>query len=251
MERARALDDTLPEIYVLSATLKEDRDWDFKGSENDYRRAIELDPNFATAYHALSRTLGGALGRYDEAIAMINKAHELDPFSRSIAFNIGGRFADARRFDEAIAQYKRVLEMEPDHPLTHLVLGRAYDAKRMYPEAIDSYRTAEVLLEKLSQADADEKAAALIASLKIGEKGYWKKRLEYARADLKSGVGSNVNIAGCLAILGEMDEALRHLEIAFAGREHELIWIRSDHSFDVLSKDPRFDDLLRRVGVKS
>jgi TolB-like protein/DNA-binding winged helix-turn-helix (wHTH) protein len=250
MERARQLDGTLAEIYVVSATLKEDVDWDFAGAESDYRRAIELNPNFATAYQAYSRLLG-AQGRVDEAIAAVAKAHALDPFSRSIAFNVGGRLADARRFDEAIDQYKRVLEMEPEHPLTHLLLAMAYDARGMVAEAIAAYRTSDVLLEKESTSSADVRAKQLTAAFGVGGlTGYWRKRLEYSRHDLAKNIGSHYKVAVCLARLGERDMAIDQLEHSYAAREPDLVWIRTESAFDAMSEDARVVSLLRQIGVK-
>ena len=248
LRQAQELDDSLAEVHAVLATLKED-DWDLAAAENEYKRAIELNPNFASAHHFYSVLLSW-IGRNEEAFAEINKAHELDPFSRSINFNVGARFYEARHFDEAIAQYRRVLEMEPNHPLTHLFLAQAYDAKAMYLEAIAEYRTADVLLEKESAETAQRKAAALTQALKTGgAQGYWRKRLELSLKEYDEGHGSAYKIAVCYARLGDQDRAFEQLEKSFAAREADLIWIKTEPAFDELSSDPRFQDLLRRVGL--
>jgi len=248
LRQAQELDDSLAEVHAVLATLKEDA-WDFAAAENEYRRAIELNPNLASAHQWYSRFLG-ARGRYEEAFAEINKAHELDPFSRSINFNVGARFADARRFDEAITQYRRVLEMEPNHPLTHLVLAQAYEAKGMYLEAIAETRTADVLLEKESAANAERKAAAFTQALKTGgAQGYWRKRLELSLKEYDENYGSAYKIAVNYARLGDQDRAFVWLEKSFAAHEADLIWLKTESAFDGLNSDPRFSDLLRRIGL--
>jgi serine/threonine-protein kinase len=248
VRQAQELDDSLAEVHAVLATMQEDA-WQFADAENEYRRAIELNPNFASAHQFLARLLGG-LGRHEEALAEINKAHELDPFSLSINFSIGGRFRYARRFDEAIAHFKKVLEMEPNHPLTHLVLAWTYDDKRMYPEAIAEYRKADVLLEKETPETAQRKAADLTQSFKTGgARGYWQKRLQYSEKEYNEGHGSAYYIAINYARLGDRDSALGQLEKSFNDHETDLKWIKTEPAFDTLSSDPRFGDLLRRIGL--
>jgi TolB-like protein/DNA-binding winged helix-turn-helix (wHTH) protein len=249
VQRAQELDDSLPEVHVVLATLKEDFDFDVAGAENHYRRAIELNPNFSTAYLAYSRLLG-ALGRHEEAFAAIDRAQELDPFSRSVKFNVGARFYGARRFDEAIAQFKKVLEMEPDHPLSHLLLAMTYEEKGWLSEAIAEYRAADVLLEKESAETAERKAAELTRVLKTGgAAGYWQKKLEWSEKDYERGVGSAYQIAVNYARLGDRDRAVGQLEKSLAAREPDLpFWITTQPAFAELSSDPRFQDLLRRLG---
>jgi tetratricopeptide (TPR) repeat protein len=248
LRQAQELDDSLAEVHAVLATMNEDA-FNPAAAENEYKRAIELNPNFASAHHFYSRLLG-ALGRHEEARAEIDKAHELDPFSRSINFNIGARFADVRRFDEAIAQYRRVLEMEPSHPVTHVGLAQAYEAKGMYAEAIAEYRTADVLLEKESAETAERKAAALTQALKTGgAQGYWRKRLEFSQKEYDEGYGSAYNIAITYARLNDRDHAFEQLEKSFAAREPDLMWVKTESAFDELGSDSRFQDLLRRIGL--
>jgi serine/threonine-protein kinase len=248
LRQAQELDDSLAEVHAVLATMNEDA-FNPAAAENEYKRAIGLNPNFASAHHFYSRLLG-ALGRHEEARAEIDKAHELDPFSRSINFNIGARFADARRFDEAIAQYRRVLEMEPSHPVTHVGLAQAYEAKGMYAEAIEEYRTADVLLEKESAETAERKAAALTQALKTGgAQGYWRKRLEFSQKEYDEGYGSAYNIAITYARLNDRDHAFEQLEKSFAAREPDLMWVKTESAFDELGSDSRFQDLLRRIGL--
>jgi TolB-like protein/DNA-binding winged helix-turn-helix (wHTH) protein/Tfp pilus assembly protein PilF len=248
--RARELDDTLPEVQVL-AGIHCELEWNIDCAVQSYQRAIEFDPNFALARHVSSR-LFGAVGRTDEALEHIYKARDLDPLSPSIAFNLGGRLADARRYDDAIQQYKRVLAVQPNHALTHFALAMAYEAKGLYRDAISEYRVAWVLLEKFSEGEAERKAAQLSKGLeKGGPQGYWEVRLKQQTEDYEIGTGQRVRIAVCLARLGRTGEALEELERSWVAREPDILWIRSEPAFDPLQGDPQFEDLLRRIGVKS
>lgn len=248
IRRAQELDDTISDVHVVLATSYDDA-WDFVAAEIEYLRAIELNPSSSSAHAFFSLHLTYR-GRHEEALAEIYKAYELDPFSRSIAFNIGARLADARRFDDAIAQYRRVLEMEPDHPLTHSLLAQVLDAKGLYSDAIAEYRKADVLLEKETPKAADRKAVVLTNALNTGgAQGYWRKRLEYSQKDYDSGKGEAYRVAVCHARLGHLDRALECLERSFAARELYLHFVRTESAFDTISEDPRFVDLLRRMGL--
>ena len=248
--RARELDDTLPEVHVLAAIYCE-LEWNIDCAVQSYQRAMGLDPNFTLALHVSSR-LYGSVGRTDEALDNIYKARDLDPFSVSIAFNVGARLADARRYDDAIQQYKRVLGMERNHPLTHLALAMAYEAKGLYRDAITEYRIAWVLLEKYDDAEAERKAAQLSVGLeKGGPQGYWEARLEQQAEEYKAGTGQRFRIAACLTRLGRTGDALEELERSWAAREPDILWIRSEQAFDALQGNPQFEDLLHRIGVKS
>lgn len=248
VQQAQELDDSLAEVHAVLGALEENA-WDFSTAENEYKQAIKLNPNFASAHQFLARLLAG-LGRYEEAFTEMNKAHEIDPFSISINFSIGGLFHYARRFDQAIAQFKKVLSMEPNHPRTHLILAHTYDAKGMYGEAIAEYRKADVLLEKETDETAQEKATGLSQALKTGgAQGYWRKRLQFSEQEYNDGRGSAYEIAVNYARLGDRAGAFGQLEKSFATHETELNWIKTESAFDTLHSDPRFGDLLRRIGL--
>jgi Tfp pilus assembly protein PilF len=112
VRKALELDNNLAEAYAVLANEKID-EWNFAGAENDFKRAIELNPNFATARQWYSEFLS-RLGRHDEALAEVKKAYELDPFSPAVNMNVGLRYLNARRYDEAAAQFKRLIESRAD-----------------------------------------------------------------------------------------------------------------------------------------
>src|SRR5437773_32374 len=133
--KALELDDTLGEAHTSLAYSLINYDWDWRSAEREYQRAIQLDPNYATAHQWYAECLS-MLGRHSEAIAEIKKAHELDPLSLIINQGVGGKYLYARRYDEAMAQFQRTLELYPHFPPTHQRLGWCYAKKGMYDEAI-------------------------------------------------------------------------------------------------------------------
>ncbi|MGI9165589.1 MAG: hypothetical protein ACR2G5_04250, partial [Pyrinomonadaceae bacterium] len=139
--RALEIDDSLAEAHTAFGFYLSNYEWDRDGSEREYRRAIELKPNYATAHHWLGADLGN-VKRLDESLVEMKRAEELDPLSPIIATNLADMLVFARRYDEAIAQYKRILVRNPNFEYAHLALSRAYGSKGMYPEAIAEARTA-------------------------------------------------------------------------------------------------------------
>ena len=249
LRKAQELDDSLPEIHAALGDFKHTVDWDFVGAEIEFKRAIELNPNYATARQWYSEFLS-LMGRREEAFVEINKAHELDPFSRAVSGNIGLRFYAARRFDEAIAQHKKLIEMEPNYPIVHSFLAMAYEAKGMYQEAIAETRIADILLERDSTEASERKSAAFTQALKTGgAQGYWRKQLELSLKEYEQGYQSAFGIAETYAWLGEKDLAFEWLEKSFAAHEVNLVGVKAKPAFDGLSSDPRFQELLRRVGL--
>ena len=246
--KALELDDTLAEAYAVLASEKVD-EWDFAGAENDFKRAIELNPNFATARQWYSELLA-RFGRHDEALAEIKRAYELDPFSRSVSMNVGLRYSNANRYDEAIAQFKKLIETEPEYPLPYMFLGDIYAEKGMFEESLDPLCKADILLKIDTPENCErEKAAFREAIKKNGATGYWRKTLEIRLKEHEQDTSPAVSVAGVYARLGEKELAFEWLEKAFARREPDLTYLKIDESFDNVKSDPRFTDLLRRIGL--
>jgi tetratricopeptide (TPR) repeat protein len=249
LRKAQELDDSLPEVHADIAAFKRDVDWDFVAAEKEFKRAIELNPNYATAHQWYSELLSW-MGRHEEAFAEINKAHEVDPFSRAVNGNIGVRLLEARRFDEAIEQLKKVVGMEPNYPIAHVFLAGAYESKGMYLEAIAETRIADTLLERGSSENSERKAAAFAQALKAGgAQGYWRKSIELNLKEYEKGYPIAWVVAANYAQLGDKDRAFEWLEKSFAAHEEDLVILKAKPAFDGLSSDPRFQDLLRRVGL--
>lgn len=134
-QKALELDDTLAEAHTSLAFIKCYQDWGWDGAGREFRRAIELNPNYATAHLWYGRYLA-ALGRHDEAIAEMKRAKEIDPFSSGISGNLASAYYLARRYGQAIEESRKAIELAPNSADAHLLLGSAYREERNYREAI-------------------------------------------------------------------------------------------------------------------
>jgi len=249
-QKALELDGTLAEAHAVLANQKV-FEWDFAGAEPFFKRAIELNPNFATAHQWYSEYLS-QIGRYDEAVAEVKKAYELDPFSRAVAMNLGLRYMEVRRYDEAVAQFKKLTETEPEYPMSYVFLGDVYLDKKMYEDAFQAWCKGSNLLKIDTPEECEAKAVELRTALKNGgETGLRRKLLEQnlnsynRRPELET----MTLIAAKYAWLGEKERAYEWLEKAFARHENELTYLRVNASFDNMRSDARFKDLLRRIGL--
>jgi TolB-like protein/lipopolysaccharide biosynthesis regulator YciM len=246
--KALELDNTLAEPYAVLAGEKVN-EWDFAGAENDYKKAIELNPNSATAHQWYSELLS-RLDRHNEAIAEIKKAYELDPFSVAVNMNMGVRYQMAKRYNEAIIQFKKTIELAPDFPMAYFYLGYLYFKKGMYEESFALTSQAQILVKIETPESVERKTNELRQAFKsAGEKGYWRKVLEEDLKSYQKGNLSPVDIASDYAELREMEKAFEWLEKAYAERDRQLTFIKHYPAFDNLHSDPRFKDLLHRIGL--
>ena len=174
--RALELDDSLAEAHTALASYLDEFEWDRSGSEKEYRRAIELNPNYATAYQWLGAENLVLRKRFDEAIAALRRGEELDPLSPIISMNLGLMLIYARHYDEGIAQLNHTLSLGPNFAPAHTTLGWAFQGKGMYREAITEYQRANdlsydpinkgFLAISLAKAGRREEAAKLLSELK-------------------------------------------------------------------------------------
>jgi TolB-like protein/DNA-binding winged helix-turn-helix (wHTH) protein/Tfp pilus assembly protein PilF len=247
-EKALEMDENLAEAHAVLA-MRRFRGWDFEGAEVSIKRAIEINPNFATAYQWYAELLS-SLGRFDESIEQIERAYELDPYSRAVIMNVGLRYFAARRTDDAIAQFRRLTETEPDYPMAHQMLGIAYEEKGMLLDALDPFCRADALLKvdppELCEKDNQETRALF---QREGVAGYWRKNLEINQRFAKRGIVDEVWSANAYLRVGDKERAFQLLEEAFANHSPELVQIKSQPPFRDLAGDPRYEDLLRRIGL--
>lgn len=240
--KALELDDTLAEAQNESAVFKLFYEYDWTGGESAFKRAIELNPNYALAHHMYANLLEGT-GRFDEAISERKRALEIDPLSLRTSALLGWDYYIAGRYDEAIAQYRKTSELDPNFPL--ISLGGVYERKGMNNEAVAEYLKEEARLGRAA-ADIDALKAAYESS---GMKGYWQKQLELLKEKAKQGPVRPLELAGLYAETGEKEQALEWLEKACDERDPRLISINVNPTFDGLRSDSRFQHLLRRVGL--
>jgi TolB-like protein/DNA-binding winged helix-turn-helix (wHTH) protein/Tfp pilus assembly protein PilF len=238
--RALELDDSLSEAHVAMATVYAN-EWKLASAAREEERAIEINPGNAVAHHNYAYRLIDLL-RPDEAIVEIKRARELDPLNVVMNVDVGEILLFARRYDEAIAALHEALEMEQDRANAHLDLAMAYDLKRMDSEAVAEYLTAITLSGK--SADAVALKNAYEAG---GIESYWRERLK----QLKSNAGhtQSSEMAIIYTKLGDKDQAFAWLEKAYQERSPTLVGLESSPIIDSLRSDPRYEDLLRRVGL--
>jgi tetratricopeptide (TPR) repeat protein len=251
MEKALEIDDTLGEAYAVLAINKCFYEWDFVNAEREYKRAIELSPNYATAHHWYAEFLAME-GRFDESFAEYNRALELDPLSLAINTDLGLTYYYSRQSDLAINHLKKLKEIDSNYARTYLYLGQIYKGENMFEDSITAYNSYSTLSgDNLAMGDdlqvSIKRREILGDAFKIsGVKGYWKKSLEFA---LENESFDTVQMAIIYAQLGERDRAFEFLEKAYNERSTVLLWLKVSPEFDSLRSDPRFDDLMRRVGL--
>jgi len=241
--KALELDDSLAEAHTSLATILVN-EWDWGGAAKEFKRSIELNPGYATARHWYAFYLT-ALGRLDEAIREGQRAQELDPLSVIINRDLGLIYYYARKPDRAIEQYCKSLELDPNFALTHQALGRAYLLKGMREDALAALRLAAAL-----SSDSVAMCAALAHALaETGSVVEARKILADLIERSRRSYVSPTNIAVVYAGLGENDEAMECLEKALAEHNAGLMMLKVHPVFDPLRSHPRYQDLLRRIGL--
>jgi TolB-like protein/Tfp pilus assembly protein PilF len=241
-QRALELDATLAEPHAAMATLREGHDFNWAGAEAEFRRAIELNPNYATAHQWYGGMLMN-LGRLDEARQQIEIARGLDPLSLQIQFNVGGLYQDMHDFDRAIEEYRKIAEMDPNFAPAHFGLAHVYELKRMYREAAAEW-------QKFLLLQADDREAATLYEGVTEEVSYRRavsRELTLLKERAKSRYVSPIILAGRCVRLGDKEQAIASLEKAYQEHASGLKYLKTDPSYDPLRSDPRFQDLLRRM----
>ncbi|HYH85445.1 MAG TPA: FlgO family outer membrane protein [Pyrinomonadaceae bacterium] len=243
-ERALALDDSLAEAHLVMGGVRYFLEWNWESAAVEFKRAIEINPNEAEAHMLFSFYLA-SVGKVDESLQTIRRARELDPLSSIINGHVGSRLYFARRYDEAVEELKKAAEMNTNLPVQRYPLGNIYERQGRYAEALAEYQK--------MPADAPNHLGATgwVAHLYAvsGRPAEARVALERLREMGKSGHVSNYLIALTHAGLGEKDEAFAYLEKAREGREYMMLWVKVEPQLDGLRSDPRFQDLLRRVGL--
>lgn len=242
--KALELDSTLAEPHTSLAYARFYYDWDWEGADTHFKEAIKLNRNYATAHHWYSVYLT-ARERHADALVEIQRAQELDPDSLIIATDIGFESFYSGRYDEAIKQLQSVLAMKQDFPLASLWLGRAYQEKAMYEQAVAEYQKAEAALPSWVPA----KAAIGNAYGLWGKENLARQVLDELDELAKEKYVTPYGTALVRAGLGETDQAFAALNQAYDERSHWLVWLKLDLRWGELRTDPRFGDLVRRIGL--
>jgi tetratricopeptide (TPR) repeat protein len=244
--KALEIDDKLAEAHTSLAAIMWDYDWDFVGAEKEFKLAIELNPGYATAHHWYAYFLSN-FDRHEEASKEIKIARDLDPLAPRIAANIGLLLYYARRYDQALKELKRALEADPNHAVTYRYLGWVYEAMGKYEEAIKS----NVRRIELFGGSKDLSVDIASCYALMGKREEARKILNNIIDYSKKNYVSPLWIAGVFASLGEKEQVFVWLEEAFRERDPDLVtYLKNHHGFDPVRSDPRFTDLLRRIGLE-
>jgi tetratricopeptide (TPR) repeat protein len=241
--RALEIDDSLAEAHTALGFYLSNYEWDRDGSEREFRRAIELKPNYATAHHWLAANLSD-VRRFDDSLVELRRAEELDPLSPIIGTNLGDTLVFARRYDEAIAQYKRTLVRNPNFASAHRALGWAYGLNGRYPEAIAETRTA---IELNSGSSAKGYWGLWLA--KSGKRDEAVKLLSELKQEATRGYVQSYTFALIYIGLGDKEEALNWLEKQMLGRSETANQYAVAPELDELRSEPRFREMLKRMNL--
>jgi TolB-like protein/predicted Ser/Thr protein kinase len=245
--RALELDATLARPHAVLGSNEVEYDWDFRGGAAEYKKAFELDPNDAMAHLWYAEQIGSIGGREQEALAELDHAHQLEPLSPVISTAVGDVHLTARQYDEAIAVCKKVATENPTFARAHYISAQAYWGKRMYQQVIEEWTVYAQLSGDRSESDF---ASALDRGFRSGGwKGALTKGIEARQAQRKVGYSSAYGIAELYADLGATDQAFSWLQTAYQERDIGLLALKTNFLLDPIRSDPRFADLVRKLGL--
>jgi len=240
--RALEIDEGLAEAHASLAETRFGFDWDWATAEQGFKRAIELDPAYATAHHWYGNLLSSR-GRHQEAIAEVRKAHQLDPLSLVINVWLGVVLYQASRHDEAIRQYERTLELDPNFPMAHAYLALTYEQMRSFSEAIARYKKALLLSGGHFTIKAMLGHTYAVCGLR-------EQALQILN-ELESLSGRShfcpTEVAVIYTGLGERRNALSWLERAYEEHCPGMASLKIEPRFSSLHSEPQFQRLVRRV----
>ena len=242
--RALEIDDTIPEAHVSLGVILLDFDWNWRGAELSFQKAIQLNPNYAAA-HQVYGTLLLRLGRIGDAILSLKKAQVLDPLSPAINTWMAEAFAYLGEYDAAIRVHKETIRFAPDYLFAYYFLVQAYVSTGQLAEAADAAEAAVKLSDDMSLT----RSASIFLKAHMGDRQAARNELQGLIDKRGDTYVSAINIASGYAVLEETDEVFKWLEIAFVERDSNLTWLNVDREFDYLRDDPRFRAIVRKVDL--
>jgi tetratricopeptide (TPR) repeat protein len=240
--KALALDESLGEAHTSLAFALDLYGWDWEAAETEYRRAINLNPGYATAHHWYAWHLM-VMGRNSEGISELRKAQSLDPLSLIISADLADALCIAHLYDEAVQQGKKTLEMEPNFAVAHYEIGQALAQKHMHDEAIAAFQRA---IAHSGHSGAFDSNLAYVYAIS-GRKDEAIKIVKDLEARHDQNPAADANVALIYVGLGDHDQAMIWLNNAYEAQFNPSILLRP--AFDPLRSDARFKDLRRRIGL--
>jgi Flp pilus assembly protein TadD len=244
VKQALALDPNLAEAHTSLAFALDLYGWGWQAAEEEYRLAIKLNPGYATAHHWYAWHLI-VTGQIGDGIAELRKAESLDPLSLIIKADIADALCIAHRYDEAVQESRKTLELEQGFAVAHYELGQALAQKHMYDEAIAAFQRA---IELSGHNGAFDSNLAYVYAVS-GRRDEAKKIMRSLEKRLDQNPSADANVALIYVALGDPDQAMNWLNKAYEARFNPSILLRP--GFDPLRSDPRFQDLMRRIGLPS
>ncbi len=240
--KALEIDPDLPEAHTVAGMIAATYDWDWVKAEREFRRSLELDPNLAITHYRYAWTYLSPMGRHDEAIAEMKRAMELEPLSLTQGANFAAVYLYARQFDKALDQAKKTYDMDPNLVTGQNWICHAYDVNGMYAESL-------AISEKRTQSNHSLFAALGYAYAKSGQRQKAEDVLKQWKEMEKTKYIGNYWVAIVRAALGEKEAAFAELEKAYQAHDWFFQRLKSDPFMDPLRDDPRFKDLVRRLGM--
>ena len=237
--KSLSLDDSLAEAHASLGYILSDYDFDFAGAEREYKRAIELNPNYSTSRLWYGELLSET-GRHEEALAEFRQALEIDPFSMILNRMYGVSLYYARRYDEAIVQLRKTTELDPNFPSAHISLSDAYVIEGKTREATEEFARFQELNGQADDARMIRQAFATDG---------WPGVLRYRVGAEHAGKSKPEEVIRCLVALGDKERALAMLNKSLEDRDNSLVGIKVEPQLDPLRDDSRFTDLMRRIGL--
>ncbi len=242
--RALEIDNRLGEAHVSLGYVSYMYDWDWPAAGKHFEQALTLNPAYSRA-HTFYPFYLSSLGRSEEALAVAKRSLDLDPASPAVNHSLAVQFYFARQFDQAIEQAHKTLELDPNFAISYELLGEVYVSRGMYREGLSE-------LEKysaLSRGRAMSLALLGYAHARLGERSQALRMLEQLEATSKERYTPAFSFAVVDAGLGEKDQAFAWLEKAYGERTSRLGYLKVEPLWDPLRPDPRFADLVRRIGL--
>jgi TolB-like protein/lipoprotein NlpI len=239
--KAIELDNSLAEPHAALGAYYSAYAWNFEIAEREFRKAIQLNPNYATTWHWMGNFLP-IVGKNDEGIAAGKRAEELDPLSAIISADTGWDLFVSRRYDQAIEQAKRTLLIDPNFWYAHYIMGIAFDLKGMHSEAIQAFRKSVEL-----NPDVITKGRLATALARAGERAEGQRLLNELMAESARRYVQGYYVATAQLALGDKDAALASLERDVRERGIYIQWLAINPEFDGLRGDPRFTALLEKL----
>jgi serine/threonine protein kinase len=245
--KALELDATLAHPHAVLGSNEMEYEWDFAGGEAEYKKSFELNPNDASSRQWYAFDIGMIGGREQDALSESNRARQLDPLSPTIGFEAGLIHIMARQYDDAVVICKKVASENPTFVPVRICLARAYWGKRMFPQTIEEFRT-------FGQRSGDRNESEFASALDKGFRSSgWKAALTEGitirQSQRKNGYFSAYGIAQLYADLGDKDQAFHWLNTAYQERDFFLFGLKTDFLLDPLHSDPRFAELVRKMGL--